>query len=213
MWNTLLPLILSGPLGVFLGKCSKDRIDPALPDSPPSTEIWSSETSPPLLIPTPITPAAAAMAALLEAFSRLASLLEDSSFRRVGDGLDGLRDLDGLWWPPGIGDGEETKGFISWSAMEPLQQPVLLLLFRGDEDEKAGANGDGAIASVVSDDEELLLDDDDDDNEDGVVAVPSTVAPAKFGEEESKELERPDVAVVVVDKFPDVDVVAVNRQG
>lgn len=96
--------------------------------------------------------------------------------------------------------------------MEPLQQPVLLLLFRGDEDEKAGANGDGPIASVVSDDEELLLDDDD-DNEDGVVAVPSTVAPAKFGEEESKELERPDVAVVVVDKFPDVDVVAVNRQG
>lgn len=91
---------------------------------------------------------------------------------------------------------------------------MLLLLFRGDEDEKAGANGDGPIASVVSDDEELLLDDDDDDdNEDGVVAVPSTVAPAKLGEEESKELERPDVAVVVVDKFPDVDVVAVNRQG
>jgi hypothetical protein len=34
-----------------------------------------------------------------------------------------------------------------------------------------------------------------------------------LGEDESSELEMPDVAVVVVDKWFDVDVVAVNRQG
>lgn len=111
-----------------------------------------------------------------------------------------------------MGDGEETKGFISWFTTEPLQQPILLLLFRGDEDEKAGANGDGPVASVVSDDEELLLEEEDDDNED-VAVVPSTVATAKLGEDESSEQEIPDVAVVVVDKWFDVDVVAVNRQG
>jgi hypothetical protein len=97
-----------------------------------------------------------------------------------------------------MGDGEETKELISWSPIEPSQQPVLLLLFRGDEDEKNGANGDGPIASVVSDDEELLLDDEDVDKD--VVVVSSIVAPAKLGEEESKELEILDVAVVFVDK-------------
>lgn len=87
--------MLSGPLVAFRGTCSNERIDPALPDSPPSTEIWSSDTSPP---PEANPPP--------ETFSRLASLLDESLDPvavaaatlplPVGETLDGLRDLDGL---------------------------------------------------------------------------------------------------------------------
>ncbi len=222
----MLPLILSGPLVAFRGKCSKERIDPALPDSPPSTEIWSSDTSPPpappIVTPTP------------ETFSRLASLLEESFDpvamlppppppaswppRLVGDVLDGLRDLDGLVWLwPRIGDGGVPDVKHGWcdSSFDPLQ-----LLFKGDEEE-AGAGTrpppplvlepcsaegfnvnvgafNASVGGVVANVVDGLADDE-------------LVVAAKLGEDDSKTEPIPPLPdAIVVDVLA---VVAVTRQG